>query len=97
MTQSQLINHIEMQKPVSEYELNELAECKQISKREMSSRFRKPRKSTQLISSLLLTEDKRPPIEQEEVNRLAKAWCELMLGKVLEDRRNKTIRSAIRA
>ncbi|HSV94747.1 MAG TPA: hypothetical protein VLH94_02075 [Spirochaetia bacterium] len=46
---------------------------------------------------LLLPKDTLPHIEQEEVNRLAKVWCELILGKVLEDRRNKTIRSAISA
>ena len=97
MTQSQLTNHIEMQKPVSEYKLSELAECKQISKSGLSIKYHKTRKSTQTISLLLLPKEAVPHTEQEETNRLAKIWCELLLGQLLEDRHQQNIPSAFEA
>jgi len=43
-------------------------------------------KQTQLTCPLPKSKDTRPPHIKEEMNKLAKAWCELLLGQIQEVR-----------
>lgn len=67
--------------------------CSLISKRELLRKKNDPRKQTKLDSPLLLPNNARPHQAQDEVNNLAKAWCELVLGQILETHHNQAPRA----
>ena len=77
-SQSQLTNHIEMQKPVSEYELSELAECNSTSKRGITENSYPNTKLTQLTSPLPFSKDTHPR-EPVSVEFAVDQWFRILL------------------
>lgn len=84
---SQLTKSAEIHKPVSKNEKSELAQSYgSLSQRGILPKTNNSIKGNGVDSKLVLSKDTTPRPTKEEINRLAKAWCEMLLGQVMEER-----------
>lgn len=84
---SQLNIANQIHKPISKVETKKLAQsCGSITYGEISRKPNNSIKQTQLTCPLPNPKDTRPPLIKEDINQLAKAWCELLLGQIQEVR-----------
>lgn len=84
---SQLTKVNQTHKPISKAGTEKLAQsCSSITYREISRKPNNSIKQTQLTCPLPNPKDTRPPLIKEEINELAKVWCELLLGQIQEVR-----------
>lgn len=87
---SQLTKLAEIHKPVSKNEACELAQsCSSISQRGIKRGWAVDRELSDLVVNQTQTNNTAPHPIKEEINQLAKAWCELMLGQMQEHAVNR--------
>jgi hypothetical protein len=72
-------------KQLSKIDMDKLVlSCSSITYGEISRETNNYIKQTQLSCPLPNSKDTRPPLIKEEINKLARSWCELLLGQIQE-------------
>lgn len=90
---SQLTKSNQIHTSLSKFETNKLAQSCQ-SKRELSVKDSNSIKGNGLEKLCKQTKDATPRLNKGEVNRLAEAWCELLLRQLQEEKTQLSIERA---